>query len=579
MTPSFFISFLIPAEYLPVRSNVIRAREMLKNRRLGTFFVFVFYLLQLTCPWAFADQKNGGYVGNQACAQCHLSIFKAYSEAPMSHASGSAKDNFKAADFYHENSDTRYRIDEEGGRVLLHFERAHDPSVRGQREMLYFIGSGHRGLKYLFVQDGFLFESPIDWYAGKQRWDMTPNYQNAREIPLNLPAFTSCLRCHVSEMETPAPGTQNRYATPVFRAAGVSCERCHGPGEKHVKGGPIINPAKLAADRRDSICMQCHLEGKAGIERRGRHAYEFQAGDRLTDYIRHYVADSDSKTKLSAVSEVEALADSVCKKKSGDSMSCTSCHDPHSSPPPGNRVNYYRQKCLSCHGNSFGDKHHVENPDCTQCHMPANPSADIAHTQVADHRILRRPSDPSELTRTQESNPAFHLAPFPDSEEARKDVRDLGLAWESLAERGINGADKEAGHLLGVAVAESPDDAVALAALGYMEQRHGAIERARSLYQKALGVDPSLIDAATNLGVIEAQAGHLATALVLWKDVFARAPNMSGVGMNLVRGLCSTERFDDARGMVLRVLEFNPDMADAKNALRYLNRTPPTCGR
>ncbi len=89
--------------------------------------------------------------------------------------------------------------------------------MRGKRELLYYIGSGRRGLSYLFARNGFLFESPINWYGNAQRWDMAPAYQNAREIPLNLPAVTSCLRCHVSGMRAPVRGTENFYPSPVFR--------------------------------------------------------------------------------------------------------------------------------------------------------------------------------------------------------------------------------------------------------------------------------------------------------------------------------------------------------------------------
>jgi hypothetical protein len=246
----------------------------------------------------------------------------------MAHASGLAKENFIPADFVHANSGVHYRIYTEGDHVWLSFERPGDQLVRGKRELLYYIGSGRRGLKYLFAHDGFLFESPIDWYAAPRAWDMTPNYQNAKEIPLNLPAVTSCLRCHVSDMRPPSPGTQNYYLLPAFASPGISCERCHGHAAAHVNGGPIVNPAKLPADRRDAICMQCHLEGKVGIERRGRHAYDFQPGEQLADYIRHYVLTGGPGTPLSAVSEFEALTESMCKKKTGDTMSCSSCHDP-----------------------------------------------------------------------------------------------------------------------------------------------------------------------------------------------------------------------------------------------------------
>jgi hypothetical protein len=92
-----------------------------------------------------------------------------------------------------------------------------------------------------------------------------------------------------------------------------------------------------------------------------------------------------------------------------------------------------------------------------------------------------------------------------------------------------------------------------------------------------LAVSPDLIDAATDLGVIEAQTGHLREAVDLWQGAFQRAPGRSSLGLNLVAAFCESRQFDQARAITLRVLEFNPDMATAKRALQSLNRTPPGC--
>ena len=212
-------------------------------------------------------------------------------------------------------------------------------------------------------------------------------------------------------------GTENFYPSPVFTHAGVSCERCHGPGAAHVAGGAgaTVNPARLSPERRDAVCLQCHLEGKVAIERPGRDAYDFQPGESLFDYLRFYVLPGN-QSGLRGVSQVEALMQSICKRKSGDAMSCTSCHDPHYEPPAEERVAYYREKCLTCHGGHFAAKHHVNQPDCTHCHMRATASTDVAHTQVTDHRIPRRPESPTELV-TEVNSQALRLVPFPDSAE------------------------------------------------------------------------------------------------------------------------------------------------------------------
>ena len=283
---------------------------------------------QSPSPASIKPDANG-YVGNEACAKCHASIFESYQRTAMAHASGPATENLIAGDFLHKKSGVNYRIYTQDGKVWLSFDRPGDPLVRGKRELLYYIGQGRRGRTYLFSVDGFVFESPVNWYTDKHMWDMAPAYGNVREAPMNLPALTSCLDCHVSGIQPPIQGTENRYKMPVFAYSGVTCERCHGPGAAHVNGGAIVNPAKLAADRRDAICMQCHLEGNAAIERPGKHLYEFRPGRRSLRLRSVLRSGGRGQPGLRAASQFEALAQSMCKKKSGAAMSCMSCHDPH----------------------------------------------------------------------------------------------------------------------------------------------------------------------------------------------------------------------------------------------------------
>ena len=526
-----------------------------------------------------ATSDSSGYVGNRACAGCHSAIYDSYVKTSMANASGPAIDTLIPADFVHHKSGVHYRIyaDDSHDKVWLSFERPNDPQVRGKRQLLYYIGSGRRGRSYLFAVDGFLFESPVNWYTNRHLWDMAPAYGSATQIPMNLPAFTSCLHCHVSGLQPPVKGTQNRYPVPPFSYSGVTCERCHGPGAAHAKGGAIVNPAKLDPARRDAVCMQCHLEGKAAIERPGRHIYDFRPGEALSDYV-HYFVFADQQRGLGAVSQVEALAQSVCKKKSGDAMSCTSCHDPHFEPSAAERVAYYRRKCLACHA-KVGTKHHTGQPDCTACHMPSSLSTDVAHTEVTDHRILRRPPVSPEFLQDGNAQPPLpRLVRFPDPQKTDEDARDLALAYESLVEGGMTAAAPEAERVLRSAVEKSPKDPTLLSALAYSAQKKGDIDHARELYEKALGIDPTLIDAATNLGVIEATRGHLREAVRLWEDAFQRAPGQSRIGMNIARVLCDAGQPGSARDYVLRVLEFNPDLPEAKTLLQGLNGSPPKCG-
>ena len=51
----------------------------------------------------------------------------------------------------------------------------------------------------------------------------------------------------------------------------------------------MINPAKLDGDRRDSICISCHLEGDTSVEHRGRSVANFKPGERIQDYSSYFV--------------------------------------------------------------------------------------------------------------------------------------------------------------------------------------------------------------------------------------------------------------------------------------------------
>jgi tetratricopeptide (TPR) repeat protein len=93
-----------------------------------------------------------------------------------------------------------------------------------------------------------------------------------------------------------------------------------------------------------------------------------------------------------------------------------------------------------------------------------------------------------------------------------------------------------------------------------------------------LAVDPDLVDAATNLAVIEAKAGNTGNAIALWQKAFDHSPARSSIGLNLARAYCNQGKVAEARTSTLRVLEFNPDLTAAKQMLRYVNQVPSKCG-
>jgi len=513
--------------------------------------------------------------GSEACASCHAEIYKSYSKTAMATASGAASDGLTIGDFDHKESGVHYRVYEKDAKVWMSYERPGKNALRGQRELLYFIGSGKKGRTYLFSDQGFLFEAPINWYSQEKRWNMTPAYTEASEIPMNLPAYVDCLNCHSSGMQTPVAGTDSKFAGKPWLHGGITCERCHGMNVNHSEAkGAIVNPARLSPDRRDAICMECHFEGTVAVEQPGKHLYQFQPGDHLSDYIHYFVLTGTRVRTPRALSQFEALSQSTCKRQSGEKMWCGSCHDPHSEPAPEEKAAYYRAKCLACHGETFAAKHHADKPDCTRCHMPALPSKDVEHTETTDHRILRYPNE-APLPQLQVRGKP--LTSFPAGDDSLATTRDFALAWETLAQRGFEGAPLEAENYLRSAVKERPDDPVLLSALGFVEQAHKHDSEAKDLYEHALKIDPLSIDAATNLGILEARSGNLQRAVDLWRGAFERVPNRSAIGVDLGIVFCVAGKQEVARKFVERVLEFNPDNGKAKSFLEHLGQDPPQC--
>ncbi len=525
---------------------------------------------------AFGQSKGEkSEAGSEACVSCHAEIYRTYSTTRMATASGSAAAGVIAGEFIHKPSGVHYRVYLENGRAWMSYERPSEGGLSGRRELLYYIGSGEKGRSYIFSVQGFLFESPINWYSQEHSWNMTPAYTDAREIPLNLPALTDCMNCHTSGLERPIAGTESKYPGKPFSHAGITCQRCHGTAAGHSHNSDrVINPAKLAPELRDSVCMECHFEGTAAVKQPGKDLSDFQPGENLSDYIHYFLRSKTSSESALALSQFEALSLSACKRASGDKMSCTSCHDPHMEPSAAEKPAYYRAKCLACHGEPFAAKHHADKPRCTQCHMPLLPNQAVAHTQSTDHRIMKYPVGFDLPDKRANSG---DLVAFPKSAANLTTSRDTALAWEALAQRNMEGASAEAEKHLRTAVQDDPNDPALLSALGFIDQQHGRDKDARELYERALKVDPLANDAATNLGILEAREGTLTRAVKLWQGAFERVPNRSEIGIDLAIAFCTAHQVDEARKYIKRTLDFNPDSNAAKHLLGHLNLDPPKC--
>jgi tetratricopeptide (TPR) repeat protein len=500
-----------------------------------------------------------------ACAGCHRAIYEHYETTPMARASGPAMDGLMEGSFAHRASGVHYRIFERNGAGWLSYARpamAAGGYLSGEVKLAYFIGSNTRGRTYLFERDGYWFETPVNWYAKKRVWDMAPNYLDAREMPLTLPVDANCLHCHVSGVAAALPGARNHFAAAPFAHGGIGCVSCHGDATEHVrtKGKvPVLNPAKLDAARRDSVCLQCHLEGETAVYRLGRSLATYRPGEVLFDSVAYFVHQGEVGPNGRATSQYEALLQSACKRASGDRMTCTTCHDPHRSQAtetPVERVAYYRAKCLNCHaGAKFANEHHPEQQDCATCHMPRAASADIAHEQVTDHRI-QIPGRNGTALPVRGSGTLIPIGHVETSD------RELGLAYAQMAHRDDRASGETAQALLRKAEAQQTTgtkDAELHTELGFLDQEAGDIRTADREYRAALEADSNDGTARGDLAVLFAETGDYATAVHLWQQVFNADPAQAAAGYNLALGQCRLGRKDDAEATLKRLLTFAPD--------------------
>jgi predicted CXXCH cytochrome family protein len=508
-------------------------------------------------------------VADAVCGQCHREIFQHYLTTPMAHASGVAEENLKQGTFVHADSDTEYTVAEKSGIAELTFQNKKDVSMSGQYPLSYFLGSGHLGTTYIYAINKYLFESPVAWYAASQGYDMKPGLEQMKQMPPALPMQTSCLRCHMSAVQPSDPGTINRYASAPFLHGGITCEACHGDAQEHVSGrgkAPIVNPSHLNPERRDSVCISCHLEGDVSVERAGHSALNYRPGDPIGDYLAFYIYSGDNLTAR-GVSEVEQLAQSTCKRMSGDKMSCTSCHDPHFTPPPEQRVTFFRAKCLACHGQpQFARSHHPENPDCTSCHMRHTGAQNIPHVAWTDHRILRLPSASAARAG---HDAGGELVPIFSPNATQ---RDLAMAYYQALLEGDQFAEPVAWRLLQQQRTAIADDKAALDAFGNLSAERGDAQTAQQAFEQVLKLDPRDLTALSNLGILEAKQDRLDTAISLLKPAFEANKDVTGLAMNLARVQCMAGDVTGSRTTLDEALVFDPGLQELRRMRDQLSQ-------
>lgn len=501
------------------------------------------------------------------CALCHSQIFQNYLATPMANASGLATEQLRPATFMHTASSIEYKITIRDHVGVLSYRATSVPGVARELPLNYFLGSGHLGTTYLYSVGDYLFESPVAWYAASQHYDMKPGLAELGHMPPPLPMQSGCVRCHMSAVQPNDSGTLNRYSDVPFKQTGITCEACHGDSGRHgITNGkePIVNPARLKADLRDSICVSCHLEGDVSVERAGLSILNFRPGESISTYMTYYVRAGANPTDR-GVSEVEQLSQSTCKRASGDRMSCTSCHNPHFTPDASHQAAFFRGKCLACHSQpGFAKAHHPENEDCTSCHMPRTSAVNILHVAWTDHRILRLPEA---IKANPQAKERGELTPI-FSPSATK--RDQAMANYQALLDGDRSLESTAWGQLNAQRELIVNDKEALDALGTLSAERGDFPAAEQAFRRVLELDSVDLTALSNLGTLLAKQGKLKESLSLLLVAFGRNQDIPALAKNLARVQCMAGDGSGARTTLNTALIYCPDLEDVRRLLTQI---------
>ncbi|MEZ6136348.1 MAG: tetratricopeptide repeat protein [Pirellulaceae bacterium] len=310
-------------------------------------------------PFQMPPVTNPGYVGFQACAECHLQRVEEC--VPTSHFQTCRIPTLERmpAAFTSDNpNDRTLRLPgtdvsfEMGYRDGKFFQAAVQGSKRVEStiDLVYGAKTKSDEVYLSWHADDSMWELPVAWVFAEDCWGAA-GFDRQQGTDFSRELTVRCFECHMTWFEH-IPGTLSGYRRDEL-LLGVTCERCHGPGREHIAyhhahpeakdAQAIVYPGALERERLIEVCTQCHSNS---IRHRGP-ALSFRPGDKLVDHYRfvHPKYGEDDHV----ADQISDLQQSECFEQS--EMTCVTCHDPHLTGQ-------------ATHGMTFQEA-------CTQCHQPA----------------------------------------------------------------------------------------------------------------------------------------------------------------------------------------------------------------
>lgn len=565
------------------------------------------------------------YTGRESCQSCHQKIYDSYLESGMGRSfyrpvESEAIERFGPEEtVYDAPSDLWYFPYWKAGEFFVMEYRlgrppaAPDTLHKRTERVDYIVGSGHQTRSYILERGDFFYEVPITWYVGKQKWDLSPGYENGHNSRFDREIGEECVACHTGHIDF-VEGTTNQFKAVSL---GIDCEKCHGPGQLHINrmeqdlivdvgdgeiDYSIVNPKHLSPRERFNVCQQCHLQG-INVLTGGSSVNDYRPGLELSQTYQIFIPEQvgGSENAFGIASHAERMMASQCFIVS-ENMNCVTCHDPHKSIGAMDTM-VYVNKCQSCHSGSVecGAPDSLQmamSGNCITCHMPKGGTSDIPHVTFTDHKIRVVKDEPLNVEAVKgyldlvchtDSNPSEEeigkawLLHF-EREDSKPEYLDKAHSllgefdyYERASALFYQGRLQDALIQINLAVAAKPSNTWYLYRKAEILEKQGRVQEALGEYQKAWDYNPALVEAGlkvANLTLNTATPANresaLANAKVIYERLRVQKPFDERILTNLGFAELNSGNYTVAKDLFLESLALNPDYELAKTNLELL---------
>ena len=460
-------------------------------------------------------------------------------------------------------------------------------------DVAFTVGVGDLGKSYLVSKGDALFVSPISYYTRIRGWDLSPGYSEGTFRDFTRRVGDLCVDCHTGWPRM-AAGSHDRFEQPPFRFLTVGCERCHGPGAAHVaqrtinpyiEGSvdlSIVNPQRLHPDLRDNVCMQCHLAGDARVLQPGKDYLDFRPGSSLGDVVAIFsVPPAIKRNRFVLLDQFEDVKLSRCWAASNGRLGCISCHDPHVQRHGKEAVDFFRSRCLTCHTTRSCTaplatrQATAPSDNCILCHMPQQPSENIAHSSLTDHRILRTQSETPAVPQGGLSAPLDLIYDTKASDKGEtQNLRDLALAYAQVVSQYPEYGEKGM-QTLERAAAALPADSEVQATYGkvLLIARPRERELAIQALQRAIDAGSKSAEVRTQLARLRLRQGDVTAAVALFDESIRLDPYFTPAYLDLAQVYSMLKDPQSALGVLDTVLKVDPGNDGARRERRNIAGT------